>query len=107
MIFMEMLMIIQRKKMKKHLKTNHLKILMKLITIQLLNALSVEILASIAVEFVINLCAIYFVLCRTPGLTMKVTGFTSMAMLDVLGNSLNVLHVTTLLQHLVNFKHTC
>ena len=101
MAFMEMLMIIQKKNMKHHLKTNHLKIL----TMQLLNALSVEILARIAVEFVINLCAIYFVLCRTPGLTMKVTGFTSMAMLDVLGNSLNVLHVGTLLQRLVNCKH--
>ena len=91
--------------MKKQMKINHLR--MKQMTTLLLNAPSVEILASIVVKFVENLCAIYFVLFLTPRLTMRVTEFTSMEILDALLNSSNVLRVGKHLLSLTNSKNIC
>ena len=90
---------------KKQMNINHLK--MKQMTTLLLNAPSVEILASIVVTFVENLCAIYFVLFLTPGLTTRVTEFTSMVISDALLNSLNVLRVGKHSPSLVNSKSIC
>ena len=91
--------------MKKQMKINHLR--MKQMTTLLLNAPSVEILASIVVKFVENLCAIYFVLFLTPGLTLKVTEFSSMEILDALLNSWNVIRVGKHLLSLTNSKSIC
>ena len=91
--------------MKKQMKINHLR--MKQMTTLLLNAPSVEILASIVVKFVENLCAIYFVPFLTPRLTMRVTEVTSMEILDALLNSSNVLLVGKHLLSLANSKNIC